>query len=248
MKKSKSITFPYLANSAPTVSPKSVWPIYLSLRPLHSEGIVSSCKTEKNPMCIAHLQMETDCVAGFGGWVGWKLCVNNWWKAWPFRDLGQTNPQLKSSPLTWIPVWGRGPEKGEEDKIMFWTCGLAFSKCSSLLDCWGASVPSWSVTKDHKYVCQCQREETTGGKNISFFLSMIQAMHRTPPLPTTTTPSAIWSGSWFTELNEWAELHWWKHLIMWKIKALAGRRWQGFHCLSPHFVFIGVLTGTNKLE
>lgn len=29
-------------------------------------------------MCIVHLQMETDCVAGFGGWVGWKLCVNNW--------------------------------------------------------------------------------------------------------------------------------------------------------------------------
>lgn len=133
MKKSKSITFPYLANSAPTVSPKSVWPIYLSLRPLHSEGIVSSCKTEKNPMCRARLQMETDCGAGFGGWVGWKLCVNNWWKAWPLCDLGQTNPQLKSS-LTWIPVLGRGPKKEDGDKMMLWTCKLAFFKSSGLLD------------------------------------------------------------------------------------------------------------------
>lgn len=128
MKKSKSITFPYLANSASTVSPKSVWPIYLSLRPLHSERIVSSCKTEKNPMCIAHLQMETDCVAGFGGWFGWKLCVNNWWKAWPLHDLGQTNPQLKSSPLTWIPIWEKRPRKGMEIKVCSGLASILFEK------------------------------------------------------------------------------------------------------------------------
>lgn len=33
-----------------------------------------------------------------------------------------------------------------------------------------------------------------------------------------------------------------------EIKALARGHWEAFHCLSPHFVLIEVLTGTNKLE
>lgn len=197
MKKSKSITFPYLANSAPT----SVWPIYLSLRPLHSEGIVSPWKTEKNPMCIAHLQMETDCVAGFGGWVGWKLCVNNWWKAWPLCDLGQTNPRLKSSPLTWIPVWGKGPKKGDEDKIMFWTYKLVFWNVPVYLPIGGHSVQR-GVTQRTTNLFVSVKGKRWSGNNLFFFLSFIQATHRV-----FSPHNAIWSGSWFrVEWMGWAPL------------------------------------------
>lgn len=74
MKKSNSITFPRLVDPGSTVPLKRAWSTYLSLRPLHSKGILSSRKPEKNPTSTAHLQMGTERPE-FGGS---QLCVNNW--------------------------------------------------------------------------------------------------------------------------------------------------------------------------
>lgn len=171
-------------------------------------------------MCIAHLQLRRDSVDGFWGWLGGQLCVNNWGKAWPPGDLGQTNPQLKRSPLTL-----GGPEEGMAVK---WWEGRARRLFKSF----------------SPHVCR----ERPGGRGtpppLLLYLCLFPSWPCTGAPP---PPPAIWSG-----VGLGVEWMGWRPLMETfdsvEIKALARGHWEGSHCLSPHFVFIEALTGTNKLE
>lgn len=70
---------------------------YLSLIVLHRKQLMDLPNMDRVFMD------GTNCDVGLE--ADWKLCVNNWGKAWPLSDLGQTNPQLKGAVLTWIPAW-----------------------------------------------------------------------------------------------------------------------------------------------
>lgn len=173
-------------------------------------------------MCIAHLQLRRGGVDGFRGWLGRQLCVNNWGKAWPPGDLGQTNPQLKSSPLTL-----GGPEEGMA--VKWWerhACRL-FKSFSPHV-----SGETWWL----------RNPAPPASLSVSVFIN--SSGHTQVPHP---PPPAIWSGVGFgVEWMGWRPLM--ETFDSVEIKALARGHWEGFHCLSPHFVFIEVLTGTNTLE
>lgn len=189
-------------------------------------------------MCIAHLQLRRDGVDGFWGWLGGQLCVNNWGKAWPPGDLGQTNPQLKRSPLTL-----GGPEEGMAVKWWEGHARRLFFYYYLFYYYFFFLHADFLKVLVHMFVGRDLVAEEPRPPCFSICVCFHRGRARVPHPP----PPAIWSG-----VGLGVEWMGWRPLMETfdsvEIKALARGHWEGSHCLSPHFVFIEALTGTNKLE